>query len=140
MDKILLTQKGLVLKIGERYPKTTGKHPRVPSATTLLDLSKETSQDAELVDQREYLSIVMQLMYLARLARPNVLLPVTYLATRSNKASVKDIKNFQQVINYLMRTIDIGININCKDLQLFIMADASYGIHTAGKRHKRHSG
>jgi hypothetical protein len=44
-------------------------------------------------------------------------------------------KSVQHVIDYLMRTIDIGINVDCKDLQLFIMADASYGIHTGGKGH-----
>jgi hypothetical protein len=135
LDKILLTQKGLVLKIAERYPNAKGKKPRAPSATTLLDPPKENTPDAVLVDQREYLSIVMQLMYLARLTRPDVLLPVTYLATRSNKASVKDMKSVQQVIDYLAGTIDIGVNINCRDLQLFIMADASYGIHSDGKGH-----
>jgi hypothetical protein len=77
----------------------------------------------------------MQLMYLARLTRPDVLLPVTFLATRSNKATRKDMRSVQQVINYLVNTIDVGINICCTELQFFIMADASYGIHEDGKGH-----
>jgi hypothetical protein len=56
LDKILLTQKGLVKKIGERYPNTSGRSPRVPSSTKLLDPPMANTPDAELVDQREFLS------------------------------------------------------------------------------------
>jgi hypothetical protein len=134
-SSVKLTQEDLVHKIQARYPN---KGPRKPSSPTAEDFLEEPPTDshlAKLVDNKEFLGIVMQLMYLARLTRPDILLPVTYLATRSNRATVKDMESVQRIVDYLGTTPTLGITINCKDLQLVLRADASHGIHTDGKGH-----
>ena len=78
----------------------------------------------------------MTLMYLARLSRPDVLLPVTYMASRSHIATEKDTQHVLRIVRYLENTKDVGMILHCKDLSLTIHCDASHLVHKqAGKGH-----
>jgi len=85
--------------------------------------------------KKEYLSIVMALMYLARLTRADILLPVTYLATRSHIATSSDFDKLSRVLWYLNGTRNKIIEIKCDKLKLIAYCDASYGSHSDGKSH-----
>jgi hypothetical protein len=132
---IKLTQEGLVQTVADRYPQKGNRKPTSPTAEDFLQEAPQGSAGANLTDQSEFLSIVMQLMYLARLTRPDILLPVTYLVTRTNKATVKDKMSVQHIIDYLRHTKSLGITIQCTTIQLYLRADASYGLHQDGKGH-----
>jgi hypothetical protein len=54
----------------------------------------------------------MTLMYIARLTRPDILLPVTYLASRSHMATTTDMAHVQKIVNYLTKTKDIAITLH----------------------------
>ena len=74
-------------------------------------------------------------MYLARLTRPDLLLPVTYLASKSHCATTEDLKKAERILYYLVYTRDLGITIRCEGLQLKCLCDASYGVHDDGRSH-----
>jgi hypothetical protein len=82
-----------------------------------------------------YLGIVMTLMYIARLTRPDILLPVTYLASRSHMATTTDMQHVQRIVNYLAKTKHIAITLHCQSLEVNISCDASFAMHTDGKGH-----
>jgi hypothetical protein len=84
---------------------------------------------------RMYLSLTMSLMYIARLTRPDTLLPVAYLASRSHVATPTDFKKLLKVLRYLKGTKTKGITIKCSDLQLYAHCDASSNVHSDGKGH-----
>ena len=80
-------------------------------------------------DHRDYLSLVMSLMFIARMTRPNILLTVTYLASKSSNPTKLEWNRCIRVVQYLKTTRDYGLHINCQDLQLHAHCDASYGLH-----------
>ena len=79
--------------------------PAVGEQATLLSTTGQT----------KFLSLLMKLMYIARLTRPDTLMPITYLSTRSNKATIKDFLSLRRVIRYLDNTRGLGIVIHCKE-------------------------
>jgi hypothetical protein len=82
---------------------------------------------------KKFLSIVMSLMYIARLTRPDILLPVSYLATRAHIATNEDWEKLLKVLRYLRDFSNDGITIKCEELQLYAHCDASYAVHQDGR-------
>jgi hypothetical protein len=76
-DTIKLSQQDLVSKIQARYPSKSAHKISSPTDEDFLLEAPHKSALGALTNQTEFLSIVMQLMYLARLTRPDILLPVT---------------------------------------------------------------
>jgi hypothetical protein len=123
-----LTQRGLRQKIQQKYPVSVGGR----ACEGLFD---ERAESSEGVSRTEYMGLVMTLMYIARLTRPDILMATTYLATRSHCATARDWKYCQKVARYLQENADIGIIVHCTSLQVNIWADASYATHADGKGH-----
>jgi hypothetical protein len=99
-SSITLSQLGLTKSILERCAKEGWKPVNTPAAPNLFD---EVEEDNPLLeDNKEFLSIIMTLMYLARLTRPDLLLPVTYLASRAHSPRKSDLKKLERVIKYLL--------------------------------------
>jgi hypothetical protein len=77
----------------------------------------------------------MSLIYVARLSRPDILLPVTFLATRSHVANAAASISAKRVLKYLRDTSDIRLRIMCESLQHKMHCDASYWVRTDGESH-----
>jgi hypothetical protein len=140
---IKLTQCGLVDRLVESYPRGARDlcHYSSAAAADLFEAEGHTDAASLNGDQRrEFLSVVMTLMYLARLTRPDVLLATTYLASRTHKADARDVSDVRRVIRYLEKTRKRGIVINCTSLQLYLKCDASYGTHSPGANCYGHTG
>ena len=114
--------------IKKLYEVDTSKRVKVGHQTQVARLD-------DLIPRSEYLGLIMSLMYVARLIRPDILLPVTFLATRSHVANAADMLAAKRVLKYLRNTNDIRLRILCESLQLNMHCDASYGVHTDGKSH-----
>jgi hypothetical protein len=81
-------------------------------------------------------------MYLATHTRPDILLPLSVLATKIEFATEADLEQVFHVARYINGTRDKHITLKPKDLQLQVYADASHAIHdntTSGQR-KSHGG
>jgi hypothetical protein len=138
-----LTQKGLVDKISESYPRAPEdrKQYPTPADSALFDCSAhEGASTLSEVQRREFLSVLMTLMYLARLTRPDVLMAVTYLASRTHVADTRDVECMRRIIRYLESSREKGVVINCDCLQLRVNCDASYGTHSPAMNCYGHTG
>lgn len=130
---IKLSQKGLVEEIIDKFLNDGYGSLSTPAEADLFDIDREADRiDAS---DNNFLSIVMSLMYLARLTRPDILLPVSYLASRAHCPTRQDYAKLGRIIRYLKGTIDDHVTIECDDLQLHCHCDASYGIHADGRSH-----
>lgn len=130
---IKLSQKGLVEEIIDKFLKDGYGALSTPAEADLFDIDKEADRiDAS---DNNFLSIVMSLMYLARLTRPDILLPVSYLASRAHCPTRQDYAKLGRIIRYLKGTSEDQVTIGCDDLQLYCHCDASYGIHADGRSH-----
>lgn len=129
-DGIRVSQRGYAEDIVKRF--ANGLSPaKIPASQTLFN-----AQEAEpYQDKTNYLSIVMSLMYMARLTRPDILLPVAYLATKSQNPTLGHKKQLDQVLQYIKGTISAGLMFKRSDLRLTLSADASHLTHADGKGH-----
>jgi len=126
LAKFKLTQRGLTDKILlEHLPKRANSKPSKSPASDKL-FSNEKNPKDEHVDKKKFLSLIMSLMYLARLTRPDILLPVTYLATKSHNATTTDWNSAMRILSYLDGTRSKGVIIHCTDLSIHAICDASH--------------
>ena len=73
---------------------------------------------------------------MAKRTRPDVLLPIQFLATRVTAPTDQDLRKLMRVLKYLNATVDLGIKLTSgAEPQLRAYIDASYGVHGDGKSH-----
>ena len=140
---IKVTQQGLIDKIVKSYPKQTGDRQKYfsPSDDDLFVVTgKPEDKDLGEKERREFLSVLMTMMYLARLTRPDILLPVTFLASRTHCATSSDVRKLMRIVRYLEVSDAKGIYINCESLDIQCKCDASYAVHTPNLNTKGHTG
>ena len=95
----------------------------------------EADHAATKVPISDYKSKVMKLMYLATRTRPDILLPVSFLATRAEAPNKSDDEKLNRVLRYLHGTQDKGMRLQASSHQVSAWADASFGVHSDGKSH-----
>jgi hypothetical protein len=72
-------------------------------------------------------------MYLARFTRPDILMPVSFLATKCSKPTEDDLAKLMRVVRYLAGTRTEGLVYDSKKKFIpGITADASHHLHTSG--------
>jgi hypothetical protein len=95
--------------------------------------------DAPPLDQaakERYHSLVAKLLYLGKRTRPDILLPVSFLATRVQCPDDDDVKKLNRVFRYLNDTPTLGIILSASSTpQAIAYIDASYGVHSDYKSH-----
>jgi hypothetical protein len=128
---------GSINKLVEDVLSDEHKACRTPHAEDMFDNDNDEENNPRLVEPqlKKFLSIVMSLMYIARLTRPDILLPVTYLATRTHFATHLDWNKLIRVLRYMKGTQNLGVRVKCTDLDLHCHCDASYGVHQEGRSH-----
>jgi len=84
-------------------------------------------------DTHEYLSLVMSLLYLARITRPDILFAVTYLASKSATPTLGDYNKLKRILRYLVGSLSKAMRMSGLSVTLTVFADASHGLHTDGK-------
>jgi hypothetical protein len=104
------------------------KPPPTPTAPDFMEIDP----DSPPCDKTEFLSLVMALMFLARLTRPDILMPVSYLATRTSVATEQDYRKLLRIARYLSGTPNVGLLFKDSDLIARLFADASHGIYPDG--------
>jgi hypothetical protein len=111
------------------------ERPITKASPSSINFLEDHSIQHEEIDKSKYLGLVMKLMYLARLTRPDILFSVTYLATKCQYPTTEDWKKCQRIIQYLNGTKMYGIHINCTNVDTYAHCDASYASHSDGKSH-----
>jgi hypothetical protein len=128
---VTVSQEGFLSSLLQRYGKfdKLARYPSTP-ATDSLTVCDPESPDA---DRTAYLSLVMALMYLARFTRPDILFPVSFLATRCSKPTVEDHTKLLRVLKYLAGTPSTGITYRSDvPFKPAIYADASHHLYPEG--------
>jgi hypothetical protein len=102
--------------------------PASPAAENLFDVPASPRLNAE--GEARFRTLVAKLLYLAKRARPDLLLPTSWLTTRVRECTADDMLKLERVIGYLAVSPERGIVIEFGDspkARAFI--DASYAVH-----------
>ena len=110
-----------------------------PAATPATADLFTVTESERLSQQREdyFRKFVAKILYLAKRARPDVLLPTAFLTTRATVCTEEDMNKLVRVIGYIKATSERGIVVEFGDRpRLRSYIDAAYGIHERdGKSH-----
>jgi hypothetical protein len=130
---IVVNQLGYIENMAIKYlPKHEINYPSVPAVPALL---KQKSTESP-ISPKKYLSIVMTLMYLALHTRPDILIPVTYLATKSSKPSAEYYSDAVRIVAYVANTKHFSMQFSSSASMLpSIFADASHLLHSDARGH-----
>jgi len=113
-----------------------GKAP-TPALEDLYVMDDEQDVLLGPVQKAEFHSMVAKLLYLAKRARPDLLLAVNFLTTRVTKSTTRDQIKLDRVLKYLNSTSELGIALSHGPGPIGVESsvDASFGVHADGKSH-----
>lgn len=126
-----LSQPGYIEKMIEEFALQESEVASVPYGPSLFECGedKEEVYEPSLFKRR-----LMMLAFLCR-TRPDIKLPISYLATKMQKPSHKDHLKLRRIAKYIQSTKSLCTVLRPDKLQLFCSADASYNIHCDAKGH-----
>jgi len=105
----IVSQKGFRKELISRYRSDIDNIKAIIDTPSCGNLLEDDDNDVEYKDKSHYLSIIMALMYLARLTRYEILFTVSYLATKGTKPSMRHYKAACRVLRYIECSGDYGI-------------------------------
>lgn len=135
---IKVSQNGYVEEILRKFfdNKRRATSAKTPAPGDLFEEEREDGDASLPCDQRQYLSVIMSLMFLARMTRPDILLPVTYLATKSSSPTEVHLRKAFRILKYIHGTKTLGLVFQGgTNVGLKVYADASHLTHNDGKGH-----
>ena len=95
--------------------------------------------DSPLLDpdkKAQFHSGIMRLMYLAKRARIDILVPVVYLASRVLSPTEDDWKKFHRILKYLHGTKDLCLHLSVDQIiAIRAFIDASFAVHPDMRSH-----
>jgi hypothetical protein len=125
---IVVNQIGFIDKLVAKYAKSSDTVLSSTSPTFLKD------SPGKPISQKEYLGLVMSLMYLSRFSRPDLLFPTSYLATKSSNPTSKDYRKAHQILMYAKSTRSLSLKFLAKaNLHPIVYTDTSHILHRDGK-------
>jgi hypothetical protein len=130
---IRLTQQGYIETILKRYRfDNLAKTPKTPSTDNMLT----DDDEAKPINKKDYLSLTMALMYVARFTRPDILFSVSYLATKCSNPNEWHFMKLKRILKYLAGTQNEGMTFR-SDVPFVpaVYVDASHLIHQDGRGH-----
>jgi hypothetical protein len=132
-NEITVNQRGYIDNMVKKYlPKIPNHYPSVPAVPTILKPKSISTP----ISSTKYLSIVMTLMYLARHTRPDILMPVTFLATKSAEPTSEYYADAIRIVAYVDSTRSLSMVFSSSANMLpVIYADASHLLHQDAKGH-----
>jgi hypothetical protein len=111
----------------------TGK-VNTPAVETLFDICDSPLLTDDL--REDFHSTVAKLLYLAKRVRPDLLVAVSFLATRVQKPTEQDRTKLDRALKYLNGTAHLGLSLEVGSaISVLGFIDASYGVHADGKSH-----
>lgn len=129
---VTISQPGFLADILAHY-KVTGT-AATPATADLFKIKA----DSPPVDPSAFASKVMKMNWLASRSRSDILLSVSFLATRSKEPTEDDDRKANRCLRYLNGTRDIATTIQYRPgdkLDTFAFIDASYACHEDAKSH-----
>ena len=117
------------------FPDDTSKCVTSPAAVHLFDINPSCQRLPE--EQRKLLhSITAKLLYVGKRARPDILVPISFLTSRVTTADLDDWKKLKRLLCYLLCTIDLPLILGIDDLcVVHTWVDASFATHHDMRSH-----
>jgi hypothetical protein len=123
---VMVSMKDYINKICSQHGVT--KVSSLPASKDLFD--RDTSHLLDDTKKAEYHNAVAQCLYIAKRVRPDILLSASYLCSKVNAPTVKNMVQVMKVLSYLYGTKNRGIVYKGgADLNPHVFGDAAFLVH-----------
>ena len=86
--------------------------------------------------RKNFHSVFALLLWIGAMARPDILVPISFLGKRTTKADEDDAVKLGRVLSYLRETLNLRLTLGADNLQVIKWwADSSFAIHPDMKSH-----
>jgi hypothetical protein len=107
-----------------------------PAGYNLFEIKEDSPLLPDYLASKFHSGVASALYIAKRGPRPDILLPINYLATRVQSPTEDDLKKFIKVLKYLNGTKDLTMRLYIGDVNtLYLYVDASYGVHSKCQSH-----
>lgn len=109
---------------------------KTPGTENLFCVRPDCSTATE--DERQHFhTMVANLLYLSKRARPDCLAAVAFLATRVTRCDQDDLQKLSRLVKYVRATKRHGVilRIGSEGIRVEVLIDAAYIVHMDGKSH-----
>lgn len=123
--------------VNDAPSELSGTSP-TPAANHLFDIEMKTSNIQLLTAEKKRIfhHITVQLLFLAKRARPDIQTAVAFLTTRVKCPDVHDSKKLGRVIKYLRGTTDLCLTLESENLNVIKWwADGAFAVYGDSKSH-----
>jgi hypothetical protein len=131
-EGIKVHQSGYIDSMIAKFHADVGTNVTSPTNAEFLT----SNDDDEDCNKTKYLGLIMSLMFLARFTRADILMPTTFLATRSANPKQRDYNKAMKILNFVAKTKSRHLMFkNTVNLELTVYTDASHMLHADAKGH-----
>ena len=132
-DSAAVDMRGSIIKILAEFGHGLTPASTPADASILLQSGEPLTPEQRLL----FMSLIMTLLYCARLAYSSILFPVVLLATRMASPTTDDMQHGYRIVRYLMTQLETKLIYRAPpgDVRLTVYVDASHGIHSDGRGH-----
>ena len=107
-----------------------------PANTNIFEKSTDDNNNSiNPVDEKQFVSKLMKILYAATKSRYDLLFPTAVLATKCSKPDTTDSIKLNRIYGYLKGTKHQKLIIKPRNTQLTLWADASHGVHLDKRSH-----
>jgi hypothetical protein len=132
---VRISMETMVNQVVEDWDKDDKLCVKTP-ATAELFQDGDAVRIEDMKQKEMFHSVVAKLLYIAKRARPDILLCVNFLATRVKEPTNQDWKKLDRVIKYLRGSKQLCLTLRANKLmEVHAYVDASYAIHPDAKGH-----
>ena len=128
-----IDQEGFTRKLVETFGGSDLKPASTPAKADLFECDPASPKMSK---PQVFVSLIMSLMYLARLTRCEILLPTVFLSTKCSSPTEQDYHKARHILRYLKGTPKRGITLGGKGPDVMkprFIVDTSHGVHMDGK-------
>ena len=119
----------------ELYGSDIKAGAKTPASTGLFSVNKD-SPPLEEGKRKIFHSVFATLLWVGTMARPDILVALSYLGKRTTKANDDDGKKLERLLSYVKATRDMPLTLGIDNLQVIKWwADSSFGVHEDMKSH-----
>ena len=117
------------------FPEKCSSKVNSPAGAHLFEINDHATLIPE-SDRKIFHKIVAKLLFISNRARPDIVVPISFLTSRVTKATTDDWKKLQRVLCYLQNTITMKLTISIDNTSVVkTWVDASYACHHDMRSH-----
>jgi len=132
---VIIDMKSYCEEAIESYHRKVFGKAATPARRDIFEVDEASPPLAESL-RENFHSITALLLYVSLRGRPDILLPVSFLCTRVDKATLQDDEKLLRVLKYLNGTLGLKYKLGARSLEeIKIWVDAAFAVHMDMKGH-----